>query len=352
MPTPSGVTSAPAGPRTSRRGAIRRSLRLGLLLLLVGCTPVVIPAGPDAGPAHVAADSIRMPDGARLPYRAWLPAGPPQAILVVLHGFGDYSRNTFEIPAELFVARGIGVYAYDQRGFGAAPHRGYWAGSETLAADAATVTRSLRTLYPAVPVFLLGESMGAAVTMMAAARPEAPPVDGYVLMAPGLRGRATMSDFAKRTLEFAAHAIPAVGFAGSAPGFVPTDNAEAMRRWSEDPLTTKTFRVDAVYGLINLMDDALAAARQFEGRVLVLYGGKDRIVPAPGIRGLMQTLPEIPRRRFGFYPEGYHLLLRDRQRQVVGEDIIGWMLDPAAPLPSGAEAAGRHWLREEAAAPP
>lgn len=352
MPALSGVTTSSGSPGTAPPGTIRRRLCLVLVLLLAGCTPVVIPAGPAAVAPQVATDSIRMPDGARLPYRSWLPAGPPQAILVVLHGFGDYSRNSFEIPAELFVARGIGVYAYDQRGFGAGPHRGYWPGGETLAADAATVTRSLRALHPGVPVFLLGESMGAAVTLLAAARPEAPPVDGYVLMAPGLRGRATMSDFAKRTLEFAAHAIPAVGFAGSAPGFVPTDNAEAMRRWSEDPLTTKTFRVDAVYGLINLMDDALAAARDFRGRVLVLYGGKDRIVPAPGIRGLMQTLPDTPLRRFGFYPEGYHLLLRDQQRPVVAGDIIGWMLDARAPLASGAEEAGRRWLREEAAAPP
>lgn len=335
--------------------ALRRRLRVALVLLLAGCTPVVIPAGPAGVAAQVGADSFRMPDGARLPYRSWLPAGPPKAILVVVHGFGDYSRNSFEIPAGIFVGQGIATYAYDQRGFGASPHRGYWAGGETLAADAATVTRSLHALHPGVPIFLLGESMGAAVTLLAATRPDAPPVDGYVLLAPGFRGRATMSDFSKRMLEFAAHAIPAVGFSGSAPGFSPTDNDEAMRRWSEDPLTTKIFRVDAVYGLVNLMDDALAAARDFRGRVLVLYGGKDRIVPPPGIRGLLHTLPETPLRHFGFYPEGYHLLLRDKQRQVVAEDLLGWMLDPAAPLPSGAEEAGRRWLQDAtgmAAAPP
>lgn len=292
-----------------------------------------------------------MPDGARLPYQSWLPAGPPRAILVVVHGLGDYSRNSFRIPAEIFVSQGIGVYAYDQRGFGAAPNRGYWAGGETLAADATNVARALHALHPQVPIFLLGESMGAAVALLAATGAEPPPVDGYVLMAPGIRGRATMSDFAKRLLEFGAHAIPAVGFSGSAPGFTPTDNPEALRRWSEDPLTTKTFRVDAVYGLINMMDAALAAAPRLRGRVLVLYGGHDVIVPAPAVRGLLQVVPETPERRFGFYPEGYHLLLRDTQRQLVGQDILSWMLAPGTPLPSGAEEAGRGWLRKGAAPP-
>ena len=40
-----------------------------------------------------------------------------------LHGFGDYSINAFDLPAPLFTARGVAIYAYDQRGFGAAPHR-------------------------------------------------------------------------------------------------------------------------------------------------------------------------------------------------------------------------------------
>ncbi|MFC7688918.1 alpha/beta fold hydrolase [Paeniroseomonas aquatica] len=251
---------APVTPRPlSRRGCA------AALLALAGCTPVVMPAGPALAPTAIATDAFVMPDGARLPYRSWLPPERPRAIILAIHGFGDYSRNSLDIPAPLFLAQGIGVYAYDQRGFGAAPNRGYWPGAETLAADATAAARSLRGRHPGIPLILLGESMGAAVALVASAAAEPPPVDGYVLMAPGIRGRATMSDFSKRVLEFAARAIPAVGFSGSAPGFTPTDNDAAMRRWAEDPLTTKSFRVDAVYGLINLMDAALAAAAGFRG---------------------------------------------------------------------------------------
>ena len=37
------------------------------------------------------------------------------------------------------------------------------------------------------------------------------------------------------------------------------------------------------------------------------------------------------------YPEGWHMLLRDLNGHVVVEDIAAWTLDPAAPLPSGAD---------------
>lgn len=312
--------------------------------MLAGCTPALRPAGPAVQAPVALRDAFVMADGARLPYASWLPQGPPRAIILGLHGFGDYSFNAFDIPAPQFTAAGIGIFAYDQRGFGAGRHSGIWAGGDTLAADATAVTRLLRGRYPGIPIVLMGESMGVAVLLVAATGTDPPPADGYVLLAPGIRGRATMGGFARSSLEFAAHAIPAVGFNGSAPGFVPTDNPEAMRRWSADPLTLKTFRVDLLYGLVNLMDATLAAAPRFDRRALILYGGKDVIVPARPVRLLLRAMPETRARRLAYYPEGYHLLLRDRDRAAVARDIIAWLAAPDAPLPSGADAAAATWL--------
>ncbi|WP_043360355.1 alpha/beta fold hydrolase [Belnapia sp. F-4-1] len=322
------------------------SRRLCLLGLLgtAGCTPVVMPAGLAERDPAMADKAFVTADGARLPYASWLPEGRPRAILLALHGFGDYSFNFFDIPASLFIALGIGVFAYDQRGFGAGPHRGYWPGTATLAADAAAVARLLAARYPGVPVFLVGESMGAAVALVTMAAADPPPVAGLILLAPGVRGRASMGAFARQTLEIAAHAIPAVGFSGSAPGFSPTNNEEAMRRWGRDPLTLRTFRVDLVYGLVDLMDRALEAAPRLRTPALLLYGGEDRIVSEGPVRRLVRAFGPAAPVRLGFYPKGHHLLLRDNDRAVVARDIAAWIEAPAEPLPSGAEAAGRAWL--------
>jgi hypothetical protein len=48
-----------------------------------------------------------------------------------------------------------------------------------------------------------------------------------------------------------------------------------------------------------------------------------------------------------FYPSGYHLLLRDLGRAGPISDVIDWLLVPAAPLPSGAEAAAAAWLAQQ-----
>jgi alpha-beta hydrolase superfamily lysophospholipase len=290
-----------------------------------------------------------MSDGAELPYFSWQPHGAPKAVIVGLHGFGDYSINAFSLPAPSFTSHAVALYAYDQRGFGAAPHRGLWPGVSTLAADCLAVTKLVAERHRGVPVFIMGESMGAAVAIVAAASPAAPPVAGYILLAPGVRGRASMSGFSRTTLEVASRLIPAVGFSGSAPGFSPSDNEDALRRWATDPLTAKEFRVDFVYGLVDLMDNALHAASHFASPAFILYGAHDRIVPPDALRRLLKTVPERTGRRLAYYQEGHHLLLRDRGRALVLADILAWIGDPQAPLPSRADHAASEWLKSTAA---
>jgi acylglycerol lipase len=318
-------------------------------LTLAGCMPVVMPSGPEIRSPALSTQTLTMADGSQLPYSAWLPQGPPRCVILGLHGFGDYSFNAFDIPAPAFTTQGVAVYAYDQRGFGAAPHRGLWPGVPTLVGDCAAVVALIAERHPGVPIFVLGESMGAAVALVLAASRPSLPVTGYILSAPGVRGRASMSSFSRTTLEIASRLIPAVGFSGAAPGFSPSDNEDAMRRWSRDPLTAKEFRVDLVYGLVDLMDQALEAATGFDRRALVLYGARDRIVPPDPLRRLLASMPASPDRRIAYYREGHHLLLRDRGRALVIGDIIAWLDQPGVPLPSGADHAAEEWLAVKAA---
>jgi alpha-beta hydrolase superfamily lysophospholipase len=329
-----------------RRAAAAAAVLAAALAATAGCAPVVMPAGLPTVETSLAKDALVMADGAKLPLRAWLPEGePPRAVVLGLHGFGDHSGNAFDTPAPLLNAKGVALYAYDQRGFGAAPHRGYWAGVPTLVSDAVAAARLVRARHPGVPLYMMGESMGVAVLLAAAASERPPPVDGYVLLAPAVRGRASMGAFAGRLLTTLSWVIPAVAFYGSSPGFTPTDNDEAMERWSRDPLTLKQFRVDVLRGLVDLMDEATAAAPRFRAPALVLYGAKDRLVAGAPVRRLVQALPEDAPHRIAYYAEGHHLLLRDKNRAVVAEDIAAWLQRPDAPLPSGADAAARRWLQ-------
>jgi alpha-beta hydrolase superfamily lysophospholipase len=324
-----------------------RAFAIALLLLAAACAPRVMPAGPATGTPAIAADSLVMPDGARLPLRAWRPEGAPRGVVLALHGFNDTAENFLHEGGPLLARGGLLVYAYDQRGFGRAPGRGIWPGTESLLADLDAATRLIAARHRDVPLFRLGESMGAALLLLAGTRDAAPPVAGDILLAPGLWPSAELPGFARATLWLAAHTMPAVSFRQGFGGIQASDNLDALRRFASDPWTIKDTRVDAAFGVVGLLHEAADAVPRCCTRpTLILYGARDRVIAGRPLRAALAELPPEGRWRFGLHEQGWHLLLRDGVREAVAHDILAWTAAPASPLSDGVEAAGRRFLTE------
>ena len=303
------------------------------VLLLGACTPALEPRGPDVQAARLADDAFEMPDGARLPYRLWPSAsGAPKAVVLALHGFNDHSR-AWEMPAEAWARRGIATYAYDQRGFGRAPHPGIWSGTDSLVADLCDALGLVRARHADAPVFVAGESMGGAVAMAAIARGRLEGATGTVLVAPAVRGRATMTVLERWSLSLLYATVPGIAPTVSAPGFQPSDNIEMLRDFARDPYVLKRTRVDTLKGLVDLMDESLAASSRISAPALVLVGAQDTLVPSGPTAAMLAAMPPAPPadRTVLNYPAGFHMLLRDRQRARVTDDVADWMLARTVP---------------------
>jgi len=330
-----------AGLSSARPVSRRGVLGLGAAMALGGCVSMRAPVGPAVEAASMGENAFTMPDGARLPYRAWLPDGRPEAVILALHGFND-SRDAWEYSAPVFAAAGMAVYAPDQRGFGAAPGRGLWPGGEALVADAAAMARLVRALHPDVPLVMMGESMGAAALMVLATGAQAPEGASYVLIAPAVWGRARMNFVLSGALWLVTAVVPGLAVTRAPVAIVASDNREALIRLSTDPLTVRRTRMDALGGLVDLMDAALAPRMRVPA--LFQYGGKDELVPKEATAATWRALPRGGAVRTAYYPEGYHLLLRDLDRGRPIGDIVAWLGVPSAALPSGAERAAAAWL--------
>jgi acylglycerol lipase len=75
--------------------------------------------------------------------------------------------------------------------------------------------------------------------------------------------------------------------------------------------------------------------------MLLTYGAKDIVIPKNGLKRTAKVLPGHV--RTAYYPEGYHMLLRDLQAEVVFEDVLSFLRDADAELPSGVgEVPGRN----------
>jgi alpha-beta hydrolase superfamily lysophospholipase len=308
------------------------------LLLLAGCAAVRAPQGNQSQAPALADGVLVTRDGIRLPLREWAAEGRPRAVIVALHGMSDYS-NAFAMPGTFWATQGITTLAYDQRGFGAGPNPGLWAGADIMRRDLNDGVAAARARFPGVPVFVLGESMGGAVVLTALASADPPKVDGAILAAPAVWSRGDMPVSYRVALFLAAHLWPGLVLSNSAAShvvtIVPSDNIEMLRALARDPLFQKKTRADTLFGLVNLMDEARTAPEHLAGPppILFQYGANDQIIPAKPTQAVIATLDgKADVRR---YPKGYHMILRDLDRATVQKDTAGWVLAHATHRVSG-----------------
>lgn len=314
-------------------------------MLIAACVPTVQSAGSPlaifSGPRFDAANEKFVSfDGTELGLTAWLPGNgeEPSAVIIGLHGMNDYA-NTFYLSGPWFAERGVATYAYDARGFGRSPNRGVWGGERLMTEDLRTAVSVARRAHPNARIAVVGDSMGAATAIATFGAPDAPQVDRVVLVAPAVWGWSTMPDQYALALWVGAHTFP--WRAVQPPrGVVRTrtasDNREALLQAGRAPHMIWSTRIDALYGLVGLMETASDRAATLEGDVLFLYGAHDQIIPRNSAIATARRLPRSV--RTAHYENGWHWLLRDNQREVVYADILAFIQDANAPLPSGAPA--------------
>jgi alpha-beta hydrolase superfamily lysophospholipase len=184
---------------------------------------------------------------------------------------------------------------------------------------------------------VVGESMGGAVAIEAFASDRPPAADRLILSAPAVWGWSNQPLPYKTMLWFAANFTGAKVY--TPPSWLtkrvtPTDNRQELIAMGRDPLMIWGARSDTLYGLVAMMEKAWAGTDEIQVPVLYLYGANDPIIPDTPTKQAAGRLK--PSDETALYAKGYHLLMRDRQGPVVWADMLSFVLDPKAPLPSGA----------------
>ncbi len=299
-----------------------RAAAVGAVSVLGACAPQLAQMGVEMRVPTIEGDRFVTRDGLRLGLSHW-DASNRHAVIVALHGMSDYS-NAFGMDAPWWAAQGITTYAYDQRGFGRSPNTGLWAGSEAMRQDLGDFVDVVRALHPGVPVFVLGESMGGAVAMAAFASASPPQVAGLILVSPAVWGWSALPFSYRVSLWATAHLLPWWNLTGRGLNIMPSDNIEMLRAIARDPLFLKETRTDAIYGLVNLMDEAFNdAGRMTPVPLMLVYGGKDQIIPNASTEAMAMML--APGATVKRYPNGYHMLLRDLDGPARWADVAAWI---------------------------
>src|SRR6185312_2230149 len=270
--------------------------------------------------ANLVCGAFPTADGQVAPYRLWR-AERPAALVLLLHGAFDYSGAFDEIGPRL-AEQGFTALAFDQRGFGATRSRRHWCGIKRMTLDVADALAFLRARFGALPVFIIGESMGADIALQSVARQTAQQVAGLVLAAPGAVAgsvRQFVMGLALRLWHFIAPKgeIDFVRVSGR-----EFTHAGAIRLLG-DPMVLRSVRPAMASGLLELAISTVPAARNVSVPAFTLVGSKEDFLSTKCIASLHRNL--AGEKLWRVFDGGPHLLFHWRRADEVLDEVTSWM---------------------------
>lgn len=288
--------------------------------------------------AEPAADSFRTADGLHLYARHWAPPHPRGVVLVV-HGYAEHSGR-YEALAAALNARGLAVSAFDLRGHGLSQgRRVYVPHFAAYVDDLARFVGVVRARYPALPLFLLGHSVGGAVALHFALDHPTAPVAGLVLSSPALRYPDTTAPFLRRAARCMSRLAPRLPTIVPFPPTALTADAAELARVEADPLYYRGrlpartgAELDAVTHRLPARYDALRLP------LLVFHGTADPITDPAGSAALYRAAAG-PDKTLRLFPGLLHETMHETEREAVFTLVAEWIaarLPEAAPAQSGA----------------
>lgn len=265
----------------------------------------------------------------------------PRAVLIGLHGSVQHAGN-FAALAKSLAPKGIIVYSVDMRGHGTLltaaqggrrPKVDYAASSE----DVIQLTAQLRERYPDVPIFCIGESVGASVAIKAVS--QSPKVfDGIILASPGSRPVVGHGGF-KNTLRSVAQGIKTLGGTIDLSRHLTSisDDPRSADEMIQDPSIRKEASLGDLLHTLNFIKgtEALASKLNKNVPVLVIQGADDNIIQAASSEALFEKLSTKDKSIKTFPNVGHLLVTTEYLKPAVLETVEGWLIShtkPVAPL--------------------
>ena len=268
--------------------------------------------------------------GVSLYWQAWVPAqGSPVAVVVLAHGASEHAGR-YAWVADQLVDRGYAFYGADHRGHGrSGGRRAVIDRLELAVADIDAIIDLATERHPGVPVFLLGHSMGGALSIAYAVRHQER-LAGLILSAPLAAMEAATT--AQRVIGSALSRIaPRLGIVGIDASAVSRD-PQVVTDYEADPLNHHgKLPARTVAELLTAVERFPDDVTTLRLPILALHGTADRLTPIAGTRMVIERASSKDKRMIE-YDGLFHEILNEPEREQVVTDITAWIEAHVTPV--------------------
>lgn len=267
-------------------------------------------------------------DGLGLAWRAWVPE-EPRGVLAIVHGLAEHSGR-YAGTASAFARAGWAVYAVDLRAHGHSDNppkagRVHVRKFEDYFLDVDALIALAQERHPALPVMLLGHSMGGLITIRyALAKRDA--LSGVVISSPAL---GTHPDFRPPwLLRILVGILSRVAPRLRVPSDLDVDaisrDPEVVRAYRDDPLVSDRVSARWYAEILGSMGTAMEAAPTLQLPMLLMQSGADRLVDPDAPRRWSQAAPS-GRVELVIWDGLYHEMLNEPEKERVRERVLAWL---------------------------
>ena len=256
-------------------------------------------------------------------YQVWLPDEAPLAVLLVVHGLAEHSGRYSNVVNH-FVPQGYAIYALDHRGHGHSQgRRVYVERFGDYLDDLKTFFDLVRGWQPEAQIFMLGHSMGGAISLAYALRHQ-DELAGLILSGAVVKVGASVSSATVVAGKVIAALLPKMGVLALDASAISRD-PEVVAAYDADPLVYRD-KVTARLGA-EIAKTTQTFPHQVPGLrlpVLILHGEADRLADSQGSRWLYEAAGSTDK-TLQIYQGYYHEIFNEPGRERVLEDVQTWL---------------------------
>lgn len=261
------------------------------------------------------------PKGISIHACEWKPDDPARAVVVLIHGVGEHIGR-YEHVARMFTDNHYAMIGADLVGHGnSGGQRGHIDAYDEYLDIIDRLLDEAESRYPNLPRFLYGHSLGSNLGLYYAQKRK-PGIAGMIATAPALEVTNVpplKMAFGKLMLNL----YPRFKMTNSLDVTGLSQDEKVVAAYQADPLVHPYVSVQLGLDLIRVGKEILENSAKLKLPLLLMQGGKDRLVNPSGAREFASRLDG--KVSYIEIPGGYHELHNEPNKQEVFQIWLNWL---------------------------
>lgn len=278
-----------------------------------------------------------------MPYTRW-PAEDsnqsrnPSCVFICVHGLSGAASDFWALGKHFGDQGDAVVYGVEVRGQGNDPdkrRRGDIRSADVWKDDLYAFTDQVSNRHPDVPIFWYGESMGALIALHALADANqkahsTSPVRGLILASPVTSIRQMPAAWKVLLVRALMRVAPGVRISLESLGDSSvreqnvTSKTTHKEQMEKTPHYVETFTFRLFREVESMIRNSHRAGAEIDSPILIFYTPNDVFTSKEGIESFFEDVGSQDKTKV-FYPDSFHLILHDRDRDRVLEELENWI---------------------------